>query len=217
MCTTDRPDAAGVVVLPDVRGLHPFYEELAVRFGEAGINATAIDYYGRTAGVGPRGDDFDLEPHFERVSDETVAADTAVAVAHLRSEESGRSRAVFTVGFCFGGRMSFNMAAGDLGLAGVIGFYGRVAEAESGDPSAPVRLAARYSCPLLGLFGGADASVSREDVDAFRRALDGSAIPNEIVMYDGAPHSFFDRTFEANAAASADAWARLMRFVEANG
>ena len=42
----------GIVILPDVRGLHPFYQELARRFAQAGVHATAIDYFGRTAGAG---------------------------------------------------------------------------------------------------------------------------------------------------------------------
>jgi hypothetical protein len=50
--TTEILDAPGVVILPDVRGLHPFYEELALRFGDAGVHALALDYYGRTAGTG---------------------------------------------------------------------------------------------------------------------------------------------------------------------
>jgi dienelactone hydrolase len=55
-------EAPGAVILPDVRGLHPFYEELTLRFSEAGVAALAIDYYGRTAGMGARGDDFNHEP-----------------------------------------------------------------------------------------------------------------------------------------------------------
>ena len=47
----DGPADVGVVILPDVRGLHPFYEELALRFAERGIDALAIDWFGRTAGV----------------------------------------------------------------------------------------------------------------------------------------------------------------------
>src|SRR5581483_11062036 len=46
----------GIVVLPDVRGLYRFYEELALRFAERGYRAVAIDYFGRTAGVAKRGD-----------------------------------------------------------------------------------------------------------------------------------------------------------------
>ena len=54
-----EPSGAAVVILPDVRGLHPYYEELALRFAENGIDALAIDWFGRTAGAEPRGDDFD--------------------------------------------------------------------------------------------------------------------------------------------------------------
>jgi len=52
-----------VLVLPDVRGLYGFYEELAVRFAERGMHALAIDYFGRTAGLGHRDDEFDYMPH----------------------------------------------------------------------------------------------------------------------------------------------------------
>src|SRR6266508_4685781 len=82
-----RPGAPSVMVLPDVRGLHPFYQELAVRFAEAGVHATAFDYFGRTAGVGSgegRGDDFDYNPHIEQTRPETLAADLAATVAHVR-------------------------------------------------------------------------------------------------------------------------------------
>jgi len=48
------PSGAGIVILPDVRGLHPFFEELALRFAEAGVDAIAIDYFSRTAGTGRR-------------------------------------------------------------------------------------------------------------------------------------------------------------------
>ena len=58
----NEPSGAGVVILPDVRGLHPYYEELALRFAEHGIDALALDWFGRTAGPEPRGDDFDYTP-----------------------------------------------------------------------------------------------------------------------------------------------------------
>jgi hypothetical protein len=55
--TPDTPSKEGVVILPDVRGLYRFYEELALRFAERGIAATALDYFGRTAGIAKRDDD----------------------------------------------------------------------------------------------------------------------------------------------------------------
>ena len=55
-----------VVIMPDVRGLHGYYKELAQRFAEAGLRAVAIDYFGRTAGIGARDEGFPFREHVER-------------------------------------------------------------------------------------------------------------------------------------------------------
>jgi carboxymethylenebutenolidase len=144
-----------------------------------------------------------------------VAVDAAAAVAHLRSPEGGSADRVFTVGFCFGGRNSFNQAARGHGLAGVIGFYGMPLPRGEDDTDAPVLFVASFECPVLGLFGGADRGISREDVDAFGRALDAAGVRNELVVYEGAPHSFFDRAYERYANDCDDAWSRILRFTRA--
>jgi carboxymethylenebutenolidase len=205
----------GMVVMPDVRGLHPFYRELAERFAEAGIHATAMDYFGRTAGtdVDTRTDEFDYMPHVRQTEPDSIAADVAATAAFLRSPEGGGADRLFTVGFCFGGRASFNQSARGHGLAGVIGFYGRPGTLDDEDPNAPTRLAASYQAPVLGLFGGADQGIPREVVEGFRGALDAAGVSNEIVIYDGAPHSFFDRTYAEHADACDDAWRRILGFV----
>ena len=61
--TPDDPNGIGVVILPDVRGLYRFYEELALRFAERGFPALAIDYFGRTAGVAKRDAEFSYMDH----------------------------------------------------------------------------------------------------------------------------------------------------------
>src|ERR671934_1468953 len=91
----DEPGSTGVVILPDVRGLYRFYEELALRFAERGMAAVAIDYFGRTAGVGKRGDDFPYMEHFQQTTPDGIQADVRAAVDHLR----GSCDAIFTVGF----------------------------------------------------------------------------------------------------------------------
>jgi carboxymethylenebutenolidase len=211
---TDAPDAPGIVILPDVRGLHAFYKDLAVRFAEAGIHAVVIDYFGRTAGTEERTDDFEFWPHVRQTRPDTIAADVAAAVAHIRSADGGGARAVFTVGFCFGGRNSFNQAGRGHGLVGVIGFYGRPARADENDANAPIELAGSYECPVLGLFGGADPAITGQDVEGFGKALDAAGVEHEIRVYDGAPHSFFDRAFEQFRSECDDSWRRLLSFVE---
>jgi carboxymethylenebutenolidase len=207
--TPELPSRTGVVVLPDVRGLHRFYEELALRFAERGIQAIAIDYFGRTAGVGKRGDDFDYMEHVRQGTREGMRADIAAAVAHLRAT---RVESVFTVGFCLGGRFSWLAAADGHGLAGAIGFYGRPGLTSDGLPGAQQR-ATELEAPILALMGGADQGLPKSDVDAFETALTEAGVEHEVVTYPGAPHSFFDRKQEEFADASADAWRRVLDFI----
>ncbi len=84
LATPEEPARTGVVILPDVRGLYHFYEELALRFAERGYAAIAFDYFGRTAGTAKRDDDFEYRPHVEQTTPEGVMADTAAAAARLR-------------------------------------------------------------------------------------------------------------------------------------
>ena len=208
------PGAPGVVILPDVRGLHPFYKDLALRFAEVGVNATVLDYFGRTAGTNERPDDFDFMSHVMQTRPDSIAQDVAAAIQHVGSEAGGGSPNVFTVGFCFGGRNSFNQAARGHGLAGVIGFYGFVQKRDADDTNAPVMFVSDFECPVLGFFGGADQSISTEGVEHFRRTLEDEGVPNHIEIYDGAPHSFFDRSAEQHRDACDDAWRRMLTFIE---
>ena len=209
----ERDGGPGIVILPDVRGLHAFYEDLALRFADAGVHATAFDYFGRTAGVGRRADDFDFWPEVMKTTPDTVALDVAAVVTHLRE---GGATSVFTVGFCFGGRHSFNQAARGHGVSGVIGFYGRVAPANEEDMDAPMQKAHFYEAPVLGLFGGTDQMISVESIEAFGVELDEAKVENELKVYEGAPHSFFDRAFDQFADDCDDAWRRILGFIERN-
>jgi carboxymethylenebutenolidase len=204
----DEPKPAGVVVLPDVRGLYRFYEELALRLAERGYTAIAFDYFGRTAGSAKRGEDFEYSEHVAQATPETVQADVRAAVAWLR--EHG-VRDVFTLGFCFGGHHSWLAAAGGHGLAGAIGFYGM--PGERNDRPGPIQRAAELDAPILALQAGADQNITAELNAAFDEALTEAGVEHELVVYEGAPHSFFDRKQEEFADASEDAWRRVLDFL----
>ena len=205
----DQPSETGIVILPDVRGLYRFYEELALRFAERGHAAVAIDYFGRTAGVEKRSNDWDYMEHVRQTTQDGVQADVAAAAAQLRS---GGARSVFTVGFCFGGHHSWLAASAGHGLAGAIGFYG--VPASRGAGPGPVDRAAETECPILALQAGDDQHITAEMNEAFDAALTAAGVEHEVVTYDGAPHSFFDRKQDEFADASEDAWRRVLDFVE---
>ena len=204
----DDPGATGIVILPDVRGLYRFYEELALRFAERGYPAIVFDYFGRTAGVSKRDDEFPYMDHVALTDPATIQLDVGASVAWLRERGTG---SIFTVGFCFGGRNSWLATAAGHGLAGAIGFYGSLAD--RGDWIGPITRAAELQGPILALQAGDDANITAEQNAEFDAALTAAGVEHEIVIYDGAPHSFFDRKQEDFAADSEDAWSRVLAFV----
>ena len=208
-CGDDRSTAA-VVVLPDVRGLFQFYKDLATRFAQAGCDSIAIDYFGRTAGLAERTNDWDYMPHVSATTSAGVRADVAAAITRLRAEDPNRP--IFTVGFCFGGSNSWQQAANGFNLAGAVGFYGK--PSRPSDEVPVMDRIAEIDCPIMALMGGDDAGIPQEDVDNFEAALNAAGVSNEVITYPGAPHSFFDRKYEEFAAESADAWSRVLAFID---
>ncbi len=210
--TGATPSTAAVVVLPDVRGLFRFYKQLALLLAHAGHDAVAIDYFGRTAGLGERPHDWDFWPHVNGTTFAGIRDDVAAAVSHLRASDPDRP--IFTVGFCFGGSASWHQAANGLRLSGAIGFYGKPRRPE--ETAGAIDRVAGMACPILALMGGDDPSIPLEDVKGLEDALAGAGVPHEVVVYPGAPHSFFDRRHREFAEDSIDAWKRVLAFIAAN-
>ncbi len=198
----------GVVVLPDIRGLHPYYVALAERFAEAGLAAVAIDYFGRTAGVaetGTRGEDFDWQTHIPQTTPAGIDADVTAGIEYLRSRTEP-DLPVITVGFCFGGSHSWRQAGGSLDLAGSAGFYGK--------PSVVGEAATTASKPVVMIIAGADAATPVADQQQLADTMRAAGADVDAVVYDGAPHSFFDRAFGEWAEACTDAWQHVLALAD---
>ena len=134
-----------------------------------GFPAVAFDYFGRTAGVEKRDDEFPYMDHVAQTTPEEIQADTRAAVEFLRSPAGGACTAIFTVGFCFGGRNSWLATAAGHGLAGAVGFYGSTGE-RNGQPG-PTQRAAEFKAPILALQAGDDQNILPEHNAAFDAAL----------------------------------------------
>ncbi len=157
----DSPTGAQILIYPDVRGLHKFYKELALRFAEVG-------------------------------------------------------KPTFTVGFCMGGSFSLMTGTQDFGLAGVIGFYAGLSRKFAGANATVLEEGAHIKYPVLGLFGGDDQNIPADQVHKLDEELDKAGVEHELVIYPGAPHSFFDRRATDFAEASSDAWRRVLAFISAH-
>jgi carboxymethylenebutenolidase len=139
---------------------------------------------------------------------ESTNQDIAAGTEWLRGLNNGTVTSTFTVGFCMGGAISWGQSATDLNLAGCIGFYGV--------PARTIDRVPRMTAPLLLLVAGADFTPLSE-FENFDKVLAEAGVPHEMYVYDGAPHSFFDRAFAEHAEACDDAWRRILAFVDAHG
>ncbi len=202
-----RP-GVGVVVLPDIRGLHPYYVALAERFAEAGVAAVAIDWFGRTAGLpegGMRAADFPWQEHIPQTTPHGIDADVAAAMAALR-ERHGADLPIVTVGFCFGGSHSWRQSGGDLGLAGCAGFYGR--------PALVGDAAARAHLPTVMLIAGDDGATPVAEQLALAATMRAAGADVDAPVYEGAPHSFFDRAYSDWNDACRSAWEHVLALTD---
>jgi carboxymethylenebutenolidase len=206
-----NPTGAQILIYPDVRGLHQFYKDLALRFAETGVRAVAIDYFGRTAGLTSRAEPFDYMPHVQQMELPHVFADTRAALDYLHAG-AGPGHRTFLIGFCRGGSLALLAGAQDFGFAGLIVFYSGLSR-NIGEGGTVLEQADRVKYPVLGLFGGADQGIPPEDVQALDRQLDQAGVEHEIVTYPGAPHSFFDRRATDFAQESSDSWRRVLDFI----
>ncbi len=210
--TAANPAAARILIYPDVRGLHQFYKELALRFAEVGYNALAIDYFGRTAGLTGRDESFEFWPHVTQIKLDTFFQDVTAGLNYLR-DNGGENSPVYVVGFCMGG--SFVLWSGtrpEFKFAGLIPFYAGLTR-DFGGAGTVLDIADKVQYPVTGFFGGADQGIPESDVHKLEAKLDEAGVQHNITIYPGAPHSFFDRRSAEFADASADSWQKILSFI----
>jgi carboxymethylenebutenolidase len=212
LATPEQTATAAVLIYPDVRGLFQFYKDLALRFAETGVTALAIDYFGRTAGLTSRDESFEFMPHVQQMRLENFTNDVEAALSYLR-DSAGADAKIFAVGFCMGGTLTLLTGANqELGFTGLIPFYPGLSRPIGGQGTA-LENARRVSYPVLGLFGGADQGIPQDQVQQLDDLLDATGVEHTIIVYPGAPHSFFDRRAAEFAEASSDAWRQIQRFI----
>jgi carboxymethylenebutenolidase len=203
----ETPRGANMVILPDRRGMHPFYFLLTQRFAEAGYHSVTFDYFGRTAGVDSRKEGFRWGEHGLHLKPDQVRLDAAAAAAHLRAQQP--EQPTFAVGFCFGGGHSWRLAASDIGFTGCIGLYGI--------PAMVYDLADQLSCPIMILVAGADWVAPADAYEALDQRLDELGKDHEMYTYEGAPHAYFDEFFADWGEVCEDSWRRMIAFTDRVG
>jgi len=214
----DEPDVLAYVAVPDGEGPFPAVIMVHEFFG---LNESII---GKAEGLSEQGY-YVIAPDTFRGSttswipsaiyqvittkQENVNADLDSVYAWLASQPDVAADRIAIAGFCYGGRASLLYSLHNNKLAATVVFYG--------SPETNPEVLKNLPGPLLGIFGGADVSISQEDVQAFENGLQAAGVPHEITVYDGQPHAFVtDIESIRLGGVQGQAWAQMLGFLDAN-
>lgn len=194
----DETPSPAIVVIQEWWGLTDHIKDVTRRFAAEGYVALAPDLYkGAVAGEPDEARKLVMELDMQE-----AVSEIQQAVVFLQNQEYVSSQKVGIVGFCMGGRLVLmtELAEEDLGAA--VSFYGSPLTTEQ---------VPEVKAPLQGHYGTADSGIPVADVETMQTALDEAGIDNEIYVYEGAPHAFFNDTRDSyRPEAATEAWQRTL-------
>jgi carboxymethylenebutenolidase len=213
----DGDARAAVIVIQEAFGVNDHIQDVTRRVAAAGYHAVAPALFHRAGGGTAGYDDFaSVMPLFEGVTDDGLLDDVDATIAYLGAAGFAPER-IGIVGFCFGGRVTFLVAA-RRALGAAVGFYGGGIAAAGGLPFPPlIGESLSLQTPWLGLFGDLDRGISIESVEELRTALAAAPVDAAVVRYPDADHGFHcDARASYHAESAVDGWRRTLEWFDAH-
>ena len=206
----------GVIVVQEAFGVNEHIESVADRLAERGYHAVAPHFFHRAGGgTVPYGDFEKVIEKYQGLSDDGILIDVDAARSVLH-DAGWADPSIGIVGFCFGGRVTFLVAA-RRAIGAAVGYYGGgIVNARFPQFPPLVGECVTLQTPWLGLFGDQDPSIPVDDVEQLRTALDDAPVDHDVVRYGDAGHGF-NRDVSPDdyrPGAAADAWRRMLAFFE---
>jgi carboxymethylenebutenolidase len=204
----------GVIVFMEIFGVNRHIRNVTDRIAAEGYVAIAPDIFHRTApgielGYDQQGLARGLELMGKAKASEAIA-DTQAAIAALQGRADVAGRGIGTMGFCFGGHLTY-LAACELPIAAAASYYGGgIAVGAPGGEAPPTvdrtpKIRGRINC----YFGEKDGYIPLDQVEKIRGALGAAKIRHEVVVYPGVGHGFnCDERPDYDKKSADDAWLR---------
>jgi len=195
-----------VIMIHEWWGLNEHIKNQADLLAKEGYAVLAVDLYrGEVATDSDRARELTSSV---RSNSASAIDNLQSAVSYLKSLEIVDNSKVASLGWCFGGDWSLQLAlnSSENPLAATIVYYGR--------PVTDTASLSSISWPILGIFGDQDQAISVESVKQFASALNASGITNEIYLYGDVGHAFANPSGDNYAPKeTADAWQKTIGFL----
>ncbi|HZD01874.1 MAG TPA: dienelactone hydrolase family protein [Actinomycetes bacterium] len=209
-------DGPGVLIVADIYGRGPFYEDLAARLAVAGFHTLLPDYFFRQGQLA----DQSRQAAFARrrqLDDHRALADHLSAIDWLRRQPGVTGGRIGTIGFCMGGTFVLNLAAERADLATVCYYGFPQAPRLSPNPAPPpLGQLGAINGPIIGFWGDQDEGVGMDNVAKLADGLSTRGVDFEHVVYPGLGHGFLKQALPDPGGAghgdAADSWRRTLAF-----
>jgi carboxymethylenebutenolidase len=211
-----------VLVVQEIFGVHEHIRDVCRRLAKLGYFAIAVDLYHRQGDVTQMTDNQEIFAKVvNHVPDSQVMSDLDAAVVHAEATGKADTGKLGITGFCWGGRITWTYCIHNPKVKAGVAWYGRLVAPQKAalQPAYPVELAPHLKVPVLGLYGGQDASIPVEHVEQMRSALKAAGITQcDIVVYPEAPHAFYaDYRPSYRKEAAEDGWQRMQQWFKQHG
>lgn len=193
-----------VVLIHEWWGLNDNIKSLADDFAAQGYVALAVDMYnGKVATTSAEAGAY---AGAVRENTDEAFSNLAAATAYLKSLTEVDGDRLASVGWCFGGKWSYEMAANDMGIDASVMYYGRFSLEDD---------LSMMKAHILGHFGEEDTSIAVDDVKQFEAKLSTLSGEHAVFIYPNAGHAFAneDNAEAYNDEAAKVAWKRTMDFL----
>ena len=200
----------GVLVVHEWWGHNEHARAQAKRLAEAGYVGFALDMYGDGKVATHPGD---AQKFVAEAMSQPAVMQERFAAARKALEANPRvdPEQIAAIGYCFGGAVVLGQARQGADLDLVASFHGSLGTAQKAQPGA-------VKPRVLVLHGGADSMVTPAQVDAFRQEMKDAGANFEVVVYEGAKHSFTNPAADQmgmpaigyDAKADRESWQKLL-------
>ncbi len=208
-----------ILVVHEIFGVHEHIKDICRRLAKLGYFAVAPYLYSRSGDVAGKTDMKEIFPIVRKTPEAQVASDLDATVGWAKSTGKANTAKLGITGFCWGGRQVWLYAAHNPNLKAGVAWYGPLQFLRSkNSPNNPINLVKDMNAPVLGLYGGADESITAAQIDAMREAIKTAGKSSEIVVYPDTPHAFnADYRPSYRPKEAKDAWAKMLAWFKKYG
>jgi carboxymethylenebutenolidase len=215
----DTDSLPTVLVVEEIYGVSDYLRDVCRRLAKLGYLAVAPELFFRQGDTAPIGDRPALSSStVSRIADTQVMSDLDACVAWAAGNGGDRRRIAAT-GFDWGGRIVWLYATHNSKLVAAVAWYGLLDTPRTREtPLQPADVVERLKVPVLGLYGGKDDEIPREDIETMRARLALADEECSIVVYPEAGHAFHaDYRSTYRPAEATDAWQRMLDWFKRQG